>query len=139
MSSPPLTTREYAYFSISGPGRHDAITDKLGREPSEAWSEGDPRPRGGTYQLMRWRLDSGLPDTEPLEKHIESLLLILPAHTLTLRELALDYDLFIQCVGYYAPSGHGAHLNRDVVRRAAQLGLAFDLDFYYVDDYGHDG
>lgn len=88
---------------------------------------------------MRWRLDSGLPDTEPLERHIESLLLVLPVHTLTLRDLAVEYSLTIHCVGYYPASAHGVHLGRDVIRSAAQLGLAFDLDFYYVSDNGHDG
>jgi hypothetical protein len=69
---------------------------------------------------MRWRLDSGLADTEPLERHVESLLLLLPVHALALRELAIDYDLTIQCVGYYPSSGHGAHLSRNLIRSAAQ-------------------
>jgi hypothetical protein len=30
------------------------------------------------------------------------------------------------------------HFNREQVRQAAQLGLAFDLDFYFTDDHGHD-
>jgi hypothetical protein len=30
------------------------------------------------------------------------------------------------------------HFDREQIRHAAQLGLAFDLEFYYVDDYEHD-
>jgi len=139
MTSPPLTNREYAYFHVTGPGRHEIITEKLGISASESWAEGDPRPRGGTYQFMRWCLSSGLDDKEPLDQHIEALLAILTTRSQVLRELSADYSLTIQCVGYYPPSGHGAHLSRDVVRTASQLCLAFDFDFYYVDDYGHDG
>lgn len=138
MSSPPLTNREYAYFSVSGPGKHEFVTEQLGLQPSQCWAVGDPRPRVGVYQTMGWRLDSGHDDTVPLEHHIESLLLTLETRTETIRQLSVDYDLTIQCVGYYPASGHGAHLNRDIVRRAAKLGIAFDLDFYFVDDYGHD-
>ncbi len=87
---------------------------------------------------MQWRLNSGLDDTAPLERHIENLLLFLVPREEQLRKLWLDCDLVIQCVGHYPPSGHGAHLNREVVRQAARLGLAFDLDFYYQDDHDHD-
>jgi predicted P-loop ATPase/GTPase len=83
---------------------------------------------------MFWQLKSGLEDTAALEQHIESLLITLGTKAQALRELWVDYDLTIQCVGYYPGSGHGANLNREVVRRAAQLGLAVDLDFYYVAD-----
>jgi len=83
---------------------------------------------------MAWRLDSGLDDTQPLALHIDALLLIVGAREEDLRDLWLDYDLTIQCVGYYPASGHGVHFDREVVRRAARLGLAFDCDFYYLDD-----
>lgn len=139
MSSPPLTKREYAYFSVTGAGSSEVITERLGWRPSQAWSEADPRPRGGVYPTMNWKLESGHPDTEPLERHVESLLLVLAAKAADIRELSLDYDLTLQCVGYYPSSGHGAHLNRETIRQASYLGLSIDLDFYYVDDHGHDG
>jgi hypothetical protein len=140
MASPPLTDREYAYFYVLGPGTHESVTDITGLKPSQAWNAGDRSEQTGRVQkLMRWRLDSGLDDTEPLERHIESLLLFLIPREEQLRKLWLDYDLVIQCVGYYPPSGHGAHLNREVIRQAARLGLALDLDFYYQDEHGHDG
>jgi len=139
MSSPSLTNREYAYFRVTGPGRHEVITEKLSLAPAETWSEGDTRPRGGTYQFMHWTLSSGHDDKELLERHIESLLAILGTRSQALRELSVDFELTIQCVGYYPTSGHGAHLGRDVVRTAAQFGLSFDFDFYYVGDSDHDG
>jgi len=132
MPSPPLTRREYAYFSATGDGSPDIITRVLG-EPSQSWAVGDPGP-GGPRKFMRWKLESGLDDTEPLEKHIESLLAILEPKSSALQHLMPSYHLTLQCVGYYPASGHGAHFDRDAVRRVASLGLAIDLDFYYVDD-----
>ena len=139
MTSPPLTDREYAYFFVAGPGTHESVTDILGLQPSEAWNVGDRSEQTGRVQkFMQWRLNSGLDDTAPLKDHIEALLLFLLPREEQLRKLWLDYDLFIQGVGHYAPSGHGVHLNREVVRQAARLGVAFDLDFYFFDDHDQD-
>jgi hypothetical protein len=140
MSSPPLTDREYAYIVITGPGRHETITQRLGLEPSEAWNVGDQNPNHGKIcKTMQRRLKSGLDDTHRLNEHVESLLLWLGPKADALRELCLEYDITLQCVGYYPPSGHGAHFNRETILQAASLGIALDLDFYYVDDGGHDG
>lgn len=86
---------------------------------------------------MSWRLSSDLDDTHPLEEHIQSLFLYLQLKVDILRQLWVEYDLTLQCVGYFPASGHGVHFDREQIRQAAQLGLAFDLDFYYVDDYEH--
>ena len=139
MTSPPLTTREYAYFRITGPGRHEEVTALLTGQPSEAWNADDINPRNGKpRRTMSWRLSSGLDDTRPLSEHISNLFLWLFPRADALRKLWVDYDLTLQCVGYYPPSGHGMHFDREQVRQAAQLGLAFDLDFYYVDDHEHE-
>jgi hypothetical protein len=138
MTSPPLTTREYAYIHITGPGTHENVTEVIGIEPSEAWNVGDTNGRNGkSRKYMSWRLSSGLDDTQPLDLHIENIFLRLNAKADALRLLWVDYELTLQCVGYFPASGHGVHFNRDQIRHAAQLGLAFDLDFYYVDDYEH--
>ena len=138
MTSPPLTTREYAYFCVTGPGTHQEVTERLGLHPSEAWNVGDEGPKGRARLFMSWRLSSGLDDTEPLDRHIQNLLLLLGRRAEALRTLWVDYDLTLQCVGYSPPSGHGAHFDREQIRQAAQLGLAIDLDFYYVDDHAHE-
>ena len=84
---------------------------------------------------MFWEVKSGLDDTHPLEQHVQSLLLWLRPRAEALRKLWVDYDLTLQCVGYYRPSGHGAHFDREQIRQLAQLGIALDLDFYYQDDH----
>ncbi|MDR1277106.1 MAG: DUF4279 domain-containing protein [Candidatus Accumulibacter sp.] len=139
MTSPPLTDREYAYLSISGPGTHEQITQILGLSPSEAWNVGDINPRNGKpRKSMLWCLSSGLDDKQPLEMHVQHLFLALFTKAEALRKLWVEYDLVLQCVGYFPSGDHGMHFDREQIRSAAQLGLAFDLDFYYIDDYEHD-
>ncbi len=87
---------------------------------------------------MSWRLNSGLDDKQSLNAHIQQLFLALHPRAEALRQLWVEYDLTLQCVGYFLPSGHGMHFDREQIRQAAQLGLAFDLDFYYVDAYEND-
>jgi len=139
MTSPPLTTREYAYISITGPGSHEEITQILGLKPSEAWNAGDTNPRNGKPRtFMVWHRSSGLDDKQPLEAHIKNLFLCMRPKVESIRKLWVDYNLTLCCVGYFHPSGHGMHFNREQIRQAAQLGLSFDLDFYYLDDHGHE-
>jgi len=139
MTSPPMTNREYAYFRVTGLGKHETITKILGFEPSEAWSEGDENPRTGKQrEFMSWVMKSGHDDTEPMDRHIQSLLIFLGTRASSIQKLWVEYDLFIQCVGYYPPSGHGTHLDRETVRQAARLGLSFDMDYYFTDDHGHE-
>lgn len=139
MPSHPVTDREYAYFHISGPGTHEEITALLGLKPSEAWNVGDINPRNGQpRKSMSWRMSSGLDDKHPLDEHVRSLFLYLSTRANALRKLWVEHDLTLQCVGYFAPSAHGFHFTREQVRQAAQLGVALDLDFYFLNDHGHE-
>ncbi|HEX5050914.1 MAG TPA: DUF4279 domain-containing protein [Planctomycetota bacterium] len=115
------------------------MTARLGLVPTDAWNVGDIDPRTGQpRKFMSWQLKSGLDDTRPLDEHIKSLLLIVGVQTSEMRQLWVDHDLWLQCVGYYPPSsGAGMHFDREVVRQAAQLGLAIDCDHYFVDDHDH--
>lgn len=83
-------------------------------------------------ESMHWELHSGLDDAHPLREHIESLLVVLGTRERSLRARWVDYDLILQCVGYHPPMSHGAHFDRELVRKTANLGLAIDLDFYFV-------
>ena len=105
----PLTNREYAYLFVSGGKNHESVSSALALAPSEAWNVGDTDPRRGRARKnVGWRLDSGLDDKQPLEQHIQSLLTVLSTRREALRELWEEWDLIIQCVGYYPAAGHGA-------------------------------
>ena len=139
MASPPLTNREYAYLRITVKGKHELVTSQLGVEPTNAWNEGDNNPRNNMpRKFTSWQLESGLDDTKPIEEHLEILFSKLEPLKNKLLLLSKRHQIFIECVGYYPPSGHGMYLSPEIVNKAASMGAAFDLDFYYVSDYGHD-
>ncbi len=139
MTSLPLTSRHYAYFRITGPGTHAEITALLGFKPSQAWDVGDISPVSGrAREFMSWSMGSGLDDTHPLVEHVGTLLMFLSTKAESLRTLWVDFDLTLQCVGYFPHGGHGVHFTREQVRQAARLGIALDLDFYDVDNHGHE-
>lgn len=141
MSSPPLTTREYAYLAVLGDGTHQEVTEILKIEPSLAWNAGEPSVLPGRLRKsMHWKRNSGLDDKEALQKHIEEIFLILEHKHQEMKELFFrGFDPYIQCVGYYTESSFGTHLNRDIVRRAGQLNLAIDFSLYQVSAHEHDG
>jgi hypothetical protein len=139
MTSSQLTRRTYAYVRITGRGRHEDITSILGMQPTEAWNVDDINSRHGRpRKFMAWEFRSGLDDTHELEEHIRALLLWFDVKAEDLRRLWVDYDITLQCVGYFPAScGSGVHFDREVVRRAAALGMAIDLDHYFLEDFGH--
>lgn len=140
MATSQLTGREYAYVSITGPGTHEAVTERIGLKPSEAWNVGDVNPKNGRPRnFMRWELRSGLDDTHRLKEHIAILLTYLGAKSAEVRALWLEFDITLQCVGHFPPSrGPGLHFDRETIRQAANLGVAIDCDLYFVEDHGHD-
>jgi Domain of unknown function (DUF4279) len=121
----------YAYLSITGVGCHEDVTKILEICPSEAWNAGDLNPRNGAKRkFMQWRLHSGLDDTHSIDEHVSSIFLVIQAKANLMRNLWLEYDLTLQCVGYYPEGSHGNYFSREVIRQAANLGLGIDLDFY---------
>jgi hypothetical protein len=82
--------------------------------------------------LIAGLIGSGLDDTNALDEHLRELFAILSTRHEAIRSLWVDYDLTLQCVGYFKYGSHGFHLSREHVRKAAQLGLSLDLDFYFV-------
>ena len=139
MASPPLTDREYAYLRITCPGEYSRVTSELGLEPTNAWNKGDLNPRTDKPRnFTSWQLESGLDDKHPIEQHLAKLFKIFEPLTDKLLVLSKDHEIYIQCVGYFPASGHGIHIDKSHVKKAAAMGAAFDLDFYYIDDHGHD-
>jgi hypothetical protein len=139
LASPPLTSREYAYFSVTGEGSSEAVTSILKIEPTNQWSQGELNPRNNQpRKFMRWNLESGLDDTHPISAHIEKLLEILEPYQSELSELSKHYEVYIQCAGYFPCSGHGLNVSRNLIEKLYNLSLSLDYDFYFVEDYGHD-
>jgi len=87
---------------------------------------------------MSWNLESGLDDTHPIEKHIERLLEILEPLENELAKLSKNYEVYIQCVGYFPASSYGLSVSKNLIEKLHRLSLSLDYDFYFVEDYGHD-
>lgn len=134
------TDREYAYVAIQGPSTHEDITQQLGIQPTEFGNVGDLNPRTGRpYRFVTWIVQSGLDDTHSLDEHINALLLTFARVERQLRELWVEHDIVLCCVGRYpSHQGSGFNLDREQLRRAACLGFSVDFDFYFV-DCGDDG
>ena len=137
MTSPPVTNREYAYFEARGAEDPARVTALLGMEPDSGWHLGDPfevgcrtlRRRGS-----RWRLDSGLDDTQALDGHIAALLARLEPLGEALAEVRGAFTTRIVCVAYSYQS-FGWVLDVETQRRAVALGLGFEFDLYAFGDH----
>lgn len=139
LASPPLTNREYAYFSVKGNGDSQFVTSVLKIEPTNQWSQGEINPRNNRpRKFMGWNLKSGLDDTHPIKEHIEKLLEVLEPFEKELANLSKNYEVYIQCAGYFPSSGHGLNVGRDLIEKLYRLSLSIDYDFYFVEDFGHD-
>mgnify|MGYP001792185250 CR=1 FL=1 len=73
----PQTYRQYAYLGIQGKGPSNQITNALGTEPDEEWSEGDDWQTKGPHK-KKWfadrKINSGVLETEDLNTHVDAIL-----------------------------------------------------------------
>lgn len=129
MSSPPVTDREYAYFTAQGYFDPEEMTRIIGREPSESWNVGDSFTMRGRTRQRRgsfWKLDSGCDETVPLENHIDALLGILGSYRSGLLEASTFAELRIQCVSYRYQGFHW-----DLNTRQMQAAVALNIGFCF--------
>jgi hypothetical protein len=98
------------------------LTHRLGLSPSSARD---------IHRFSVWGLKSGLPRSEPLERHLAVLLDVLEPIATTIAELqqdGCDTDFF---VGFSSETEQvGACLEAALLRRIAALGIDLDLDLY---------
>ena len=93
----------YAYLSIDEfPCSVAELTKRIGLQPAEAWNVGDivPPPRF-PRKFSAWRIKTRLPHSEEVERHIVDVLDQIRGYEAVFREIARDYQVRIQGVGYY--------------------------------------
>jgi hypothetical protein len=113
------------------------VTAWVGLTPSRTWRIGDlvQPPAILRHKRNGWVLDSTLPASADLEEHVKSVLERLQPSWAVLVELALQYDTVISCVVYsYGGDRPAMHFDKDIVKRAAELNAAIDIDLYIFDD-----
>lgn len=121
----------YAYFGLAGSFDPDAITRRVGVNPTRTFREGDPILKSKLRQkCSRWQLHSRLPRTAPLESHISDVLDQLDAQEIAFREVSQQFGGIMELVGYFYEFYPGLVFEKEIVERLAKYGLAVDFDFY---------
>lgn len=124
--------RQYAYFSITSDAVLPREVESLPLEPSRYWNTGDKVVRGGRElqrRFSRWTAESGLPETEPLETHIVSLLGKLRPVTGLLKQLPANCKQSVVCVTFSVQSS-GFSLEPAILKQLTQLNVSLEYDFY---------
>ncbi|MBP1873871.1 hypothetical protein LPJGGPFB_02901 [Ensifer adhaerens] len=132
-----VADREYAYFCAVGAFDPTDITNAIGLDPSESWATGEGFfARGHAFRRAqsRWKLNSGLDDTHPLNQHVRSLLDALSPYREGLLHAATMARLQIACVGYYQQS-FGWELDFELQKLATALSIGFCFDMYSFGDH----
>ncbi|MBO9468445.1 DUF4279 domain-containing protein [Tropicibacter sp. R15_0] len=133
----PQTDRQYAYLSIIGTGPSSRITEILGLQPDDEWSEGDVEVRQGREKIRHftnWKRSSGLRDTEDLNAHIRALLHQVDFNRRPkLMSLLGDYDVKVVCVSYTWQC-FSFELDFRLQRELTQLGIRTWFDAYIDGD-----
>ncbi len=132
----PQTYRQYAYLGIRGKGPSKKITDVLGMQPDDEWSEGDPWQIKGPHKkrwFTSWKLNSGLPETEDLNDHVQAILARLRVRELALQSLVGTYDVRMVLVSYNLQC-FSFELDFQHQRRLTQLGIRTWFDAYIDQD-----
>jgi hypothetical protein len=132
-----VETDAYAYLRITGSGSIDLITQQMGIEPDDGWSEGDPRPRGrGNYTFANWALHSGETKGLPLDTHIRSLWKRIKSYEERLVQLGPDFSRYLVCVAWFPDRDSEFNIAAGHFSTAAYYELITDFDFYFLDDFG---
>lgn len=108
-----------------------------GIEPTESWRLGDVyERRGHTFHRKSslWRIESGLPDTQHLDLHVEALVQKLAGHRDAIHTIRTKFQTQIVCVSF-AYQGFSWELDFHSQSRATALGIGFWIDAYNFGDH----
>ena len=121
----------FAYFALAGSFDPDAITLRIGVDPTRTAREGDPIPKTKVRKkCSRWELHSRLPRTAPLESHVSDVLDQLDAQEIAFKEISQQFGGIMELVGFFYNFYPGLVFEREIVERLAKYGLIVDFDFY---------
>jgi hypothetical protein len=123
----------YAYLSIDEFACSvEELTKRVGLQPTEAWNAGEIIPPVRfPRKFSAWRIKTRLRHLEEVERHVIDVLDQIRGHEAVLRDIARDYRIRMQCVGYYNEHNPGFSSDADTVRRVAECGMTLDLDSYH--------
>ncbi len=140
MPQEPQIYRQYAYLRITGYGPSSDITKCLGITPDKEWSEGDAWREVPPIQkryFTNWVLNSGLPETEDLNSHIEAVLRQLRTKRTQILSLQGDYSVQMVCVSYSLQS-FSFELEFELQKALTSFGIRLWFDAYCIEQDVHE-
>ncbi len=124
--------RQYAYFAVTSDEPISDHVSNIPLEPSRYWNVGEIVVRGDrefTRRGSRWVIESGLPESEPLEAHIEAVIETVTSVSARLQEFPKHCIQSVVCVAFSVQSS-GFVLSPKLLRKISDLGLNLEYDFY---------
>ena len=104
----------------------EEISQRLGVEPTNLHRKGERRgPRSPAYQDDAWHFEPPLPETEPLERHIEALRQVVRHAVDYLKALKQRFKVDVIC-GYRSNCDHAGF---DVSSQCLELFTSLEVPF----------
>ena len=104
----------------------DEISQRLGVQPTRLHRKGDrPGPRSPGYRDDAWQFQPSLPETEPLERHIQALWQVVRPHVEFLKALKQRFKVDVFC-GYRSNCDHAGF---EVSHKCLELFTALEVPF----------
>jgi hypothetical protein len=112
----------------------EKITALLGIIPTKSWRVNDlVHPKAGVRRKSNgWSLKSQLDKSAELDEHIKSIFEELQPSWQSLVEICKQYDALISCAVYRYQQIPAIDLDKDIVKKAAELNAGIDVDVYYL-------
>ncbi|MHB8901773.1 MAG: DUF4279 domain-containing protein [Thermoguttaceae bacterium] len=104
----------------------EEISQRLGVQPTHLHRKGErPGPRSPGYRDDAWQFQPSLPESEPLERHIEALWQIVRPHVGYLKALMVRFKIDVFC-GYRSNCDHAGF---EVSHKCLELFTALEVPF----------
>lgn len=104
----------------------EEISQRLGVQPTHFRRKGERRgPRSPAYRDDAWHFQPSLPETEPLERHLEALWEVVRPHVGYLKALKHRFMIDVFC-GYRANCDHAGF---EVSHKCLELFTALEIPF----------
>lgn len=116
-----------ATLRIHGDGvPFEEISNRLGVQPTHSHRKGEQRgPRSPGYRDDAWHYDPPVPETEPLERHIEALWRVAQSEMEYLKSLQQHFKVDVFC-GYRSNCDHAGF---EVSHKCLELFVALEVPF----------
>lgn len=114
------------------------ITQLLNTEPSRSVEKGTrlswSNPNSALSMEFRWLLDSGLPDSEPLNAHIMKLASYVETNMATLNSLRSDCEIDLWCAFASGNEQGGFILDATLLKKLTVIPINLVIDLYPPED-----